>query len=101
MKQRVRHAADFALSSVAGIAEITDDLCKEIGIVLGGIAPLPVVAASAEAVVRGKRLTEGLIAEAAEAALEGAQPLPMNDYKIDLTRALVRRVLTRISREAP
>ena len=83
------------------MAELTDDLCKEIGIVLGGIAPLPVVAGSAEAVVRGKRLAEGLIAEAVEAALEEAKPLPMNDYKIDLTRALVRRALMLISREAP
>jgi hypothetical protein len=30
----------------------------------------------------------------------GAKPLPMNQYKVDLTKALVRRVLTFIREEA-
>jgi xanthine dehydrogenase YagS FAD-binding subunit len=101
LKQRVRHSADFALSSVSVVAELTDGVCKDISLVLGGIAPLPVVADCAEEMVRGKRLEEGLIAEAAEAALEGAKPLPMNLYKNDLTRALVRRALVLVSREVP
>ena len=101
LKQRVRHSGDFALSSVSVVAQLTDGVCKDISLVLGGIAPLPVVADRAEEMVRGKRLEEGLIRAAAEAALEGAKPLPMNLYKNDLTRALVRRALMLVSQEVP
>ena len=96
VKQRIRHAADFALSSVATVARISGEICEDIQIVLGGVAPFPYVASTAGEVVRGKRLTEELIWQAAEASVEGARPLPMNRYKVDLVKAIVRRALTSI-----
>lgn len=93
LKHRIRHAADFALVSVATVALMSDGVCKEISIVLGGIAPFPYVAKTAEAVIRGRALTEPTISEAAEAAVAGVRPLPMNHYKVDLTKAMVRRAL--------
>jgi len=96
LKQRIRHSADFALSSVAIAAQISDGICEDIKIVLGGIAPLPYLASLANEVVNGRRLNESLISQAAEASVEGAKPLPMNGYKVDLTKAMVRRVLTSI-----
>jgi xanthine dehydrogenase YagS FAD-binding subunit len=100
LKHRIRHSSDFALSSVATVAQILDGVCQDIRIVLGGVAPFPYLASKAEEVVRGKRLTEKLISRAAKIALEGARPLRMNHYKIDLTKALVGRALTSIWREA-
>jgi len=41
----------------------------------------------------GSRVTKELAADAAEAALAGAQPLPKNRYKVPLMKALVRRTL--------
>jgi xanthine dehydrogenase YagS FAD-binding subunit len=96
LKHRVRHSADFALSSVSSVAWVSDGICEDISIVLGGIAPFPFVALRAEQIVRGRRLSEELIAQAVDASVEGAHPLPMNRYKIDLTKVLVRRVLTSI-----
>jgi len=96
LKERIRHSADFALSSVAIVAKISDGICEDIRIVLGGIAPLPYLASSASEVVKGKRLNESLISQAAEASVEGAHPLPMNSYKVDLTKALVKRCLMSI-----
>ena len=93
LKQRIRHTADFALSNVAAVAVFADDICGEINLVLGGVAPLPVVAEGANDVLRGRRWDEDLIGEAAEAAVEGAKPLPRNRYKINLAKALVRRAL--------
>jgi xanthine dehydrogenase YagS FAD-binding subunit len=100
LKQGVRHAADFALASVAVAAELADGVCREVRLVLGGVAPLPLEAEGAEAVLRGRRLDGRLAAEAAEAALAGARPLPMNRYKVDLARALVRRALERVAASA-
>lgn len=42
LKHRIRRASDFALSSVAVVARISDEICRDIRIVLGGVAfPLP------------------------------------------------------------
>lgn len=96
LKQRVRHAADFALASVATVARMADGICRDISIVLGGVAPFPYVAKTAGEMIEGHALTERLIWDAAEAALEGARPLSMNQYKVDLTKAIVKRALTSI-----
>jgi len=96
LKERIRHSSDFALSSVATVAQISGGMCKDIRIVLGGIAPFPYIASLANEEVKGKRLNEELISQAAEASIEKAHPLPMNRYKVDLTKALVRRALTSI-----
>ena len=96
LKQRVRHAADFALASVATVACMTDGICQDVSIVLGGVAPFPYVAKTAGEMIEGHALTERLIFNAAGAALEEARPLPMNQYKVDLTKAIVKRALTSI-----
>jgi xanthine dehydrogenase YagS FAD-binding subunit len=96
LKERIRHSADFALSSVAAVARISGGICEDIRIVLGGIAPFPYVASVAEQVITGKKLDGALISQAAESSVEGAKPLPMNRYKVDLTKALVKRALTSI-----
>lgn len=93
LKHRVRHSVDFALSSIAAVAQVQDGIVQDVSLVMGGIAPLPRVASKAEEIVRGKRLSDALISEAVEKSLEGARPLPMNRYKIDLTKALMRRAL--------
>lgn len=100
LKHGIRHSADFSLSSVAAVARISQGGCKDIQIVLAGVAPFPLRASKAEEIIHGKKLEEGLISKAAEAAVEGAKPLPMNRYKVALTIALVRRVLTSIHQEA-
>ena len=94
VKQRIRRAADFALASVAIAARISSGAFTAISIVLGGVASQPHVAQRAEELLGGKILTRELIADAAEAALEGAKPFPANQYKVDLTKAIVRGALT-------
>ena len=96
LKERVRHSADFALSSVSTVARISGGIWEEIRIVLGGVAPFPYVASMAEEDVRGKKLDESLISQVAEVSVEEAKPLSMNRYKVDLTKALVRRALASI-----
>jgi xanthine dehydrogenase YagS FAD-binding subunit len=100
LKHRIRHAADFALCSVAMVVEIIDKICNDIRIVLGGLAPFPYVASAAEALGKGERLSEKLISQVGEASVEGAQPLTMNRYKVDLAKTLVKRALTSIWHKA-
>jgi xanthine dehydrogenase YagS FAD-binding subunit len=99
LKQQIRRAADFALSSAALAARVSDGVCEDIRVVLGGVAPFPFVAAAVEEIIKGRRLDEGLISDAAEASVKEARPLPMNGYKVDLTKTLVRRALMMIRQE--
>jgi CO/xanthine dehydrogenase FAD-binding subunit len=64
--------------------------------VLGGVAPVPWRVHKAEDVIIGKPIDEKTAAQAATIALEGAQPLEKNGYKIPLTQALVRRALAKL-----
>ena len=96
LKHRIRHASDFALASVAVVAQRSKGIVKDIRIVVGGIAPSPYMAIEAEEMTRGKKLDARLTARVAKASLEGARPLPKNGYKIELTKALIKRALDSI-----
>ena len=92
-KFTLRKPIDFAIVSVASVLTASDHLCKDVRIVLGGVAPEPVRAKKAEGVIRGRSLDGKRVAEAAETAVEDATPLAMNEYKVEITKALVRRAL--------
>jgi xanthine dehydrogenase YagS FAD-binding subunit len=96
LKHRIRHASDFALASVVVVAEMSEGIVKDIMIVIGGIAPSPYIAVEAEDMTTGKKLDARLISRVAEVSLKGARPLPLNGYKIDLAKALVKRALESI-----
>ena len=89
LKHRVRGSWDFALSEVA-VSRSPDGQTR---VAVGGVAPYPLRATAAEEALAGQPLTEATIARAADAVLAKARPLPMNGYKVDLTRALLRRAL--------
>ena len=92
-KFRLRKAIDFAIVSVASVITMKDGLCKEARIILGGVAPIPIRATQAEKTIKGKAITLTTAEEAANAAVVGAVPLAMNAYKVQITRALVKRAL--------
>jgi xanthine dehydrogenase YagS FAD-binding subunit len=96
LKHRVRHASDFALASVALVAEMSGGIVQDIRIVMGGIAPFPYVADRTAEMINGKKLDPKLILQIAEASIDGARPLPLNGYKVDLAKALVKRALESI-----
>ena len=64
-------------------------------IVLGGVAPVPWRVPKAEEFLRGKALDAKSLEGAARLALEGAEPLAKNAYKIPLTETLVRHALAK------
>ena len=91
LKFREKNSLDWALSSVAMALETDGTLVKNASIVLGGVAPIPWRAKSAEAALHGQALSEATFLAASEAATDGAKPLSQNGYKVPLTQALVRR----------
>lgn len=96
LKFKERDSLDFALASVAAAVELTPDkTVRQARVVLGGVAPIPWRVPKAESYLAGKRLSAATLAEAARLALEGAEPLSKNAYKIPLAQALVRRALAK------
>ena len=88
-----REAWTHAVVSAAVVLEMDKDTCRSARIVLGGVAPIPWRVEGAEHLLAGQRITPELAAKAGEAAVEGANPLAKNGYKIPLTKAVVSRTL--------
>ena len=87
----------FALAGVACALRLAGRKVAHARIVLSGVAPVPLRAEAAERELLGREATPDRFAAAAEAALQDAQPLRHNGYKVPLTKALVRQALTTVT----
>jgi xanthine dehydrogenase YagS FAD-binding subunit len=90
-KFTLRKPIDFAIVSVASILTVENGVCTDARIVLGSVAPEPLRARNAEEVLKGRTIDEETAEEAAKHAVEGARPLRMNEYKVEIAKALVKR----------
>jgi xanthine dehydrogenase YagS FAD-binding subunit len=96
LKFKERESMDFALASVAAAVQLrANKSIAQARVVLGGVAPIPWRAPQAEQFLVGKTLSPDVLAEAARLALQGAQPLEKNAYKVPLAQTLVRRALAK------
>lgn len=64
---------------------------KIVRVVLGHVAPTPMISEAASKVLEGKEITEALASAAGEAAAEGVRPLGQNAYKVQLLKVAVKR----------
>jgi xanthine dehydrogenase YagS FAD-binding subunit len=93
-KVRARRSWDFALAGMALVLITTrDGVIEDSSVVFSGVAPVPWRSRPVERVLRGERLTEELIREAGEVAVETAEPMQDNGYKVPLLRGVVEEEL--------
>lgn len=98
LKMKERGTWDFALVSAAVKGSLNGKTFSDIKIVLGGVAPVPWRAQAAEKMIRGKKVTEDLIRQAAKETLKAGKPLEDNTYKTELAEVIITRaVLSLIS----
>jgi carbon-monoxide dehydrogenase medium subunit len=99
-----RRHGDFAIAAVAALVTLDKGVCKEARISLGGVAGTPVRATAAEAALRGQRLDEGVVRQAADRAKDDADPSGdvhgSADYRRHLITVLARRAITRAAERA-
>jgi aerobic carbon-monoxide dehydrogenase medium subunit len=95
-----RKVGDFATAAVA--VQLTQDdkgTCQKVGIGLTNVGPTPVKARKAEQFLRGKKLDEANIKQAAQLAADESAPSPdlrgPVEYKKGLVKELTKRALTR------
>jgi carbon-monoxide dehydrogenase medium subunit len=71
--------------------------CKDIRIALGAVAPTPLRAKKAEAVLKGQSFDKQLIEKAAQAAADESKPIDDHrasaEYRLEMVKVLTRRAI--------
>jgi xanthine dehydrogenase YagS FAD-binding subunit len=90
-KVRDRNVWDFPLVNIASAAVFSGGMIDRIRIAVNGVAAHPMRLKKVEDAVRGKPRDEATADMAGKLAIEGAEPLRYNGYKVPLMRNLVKR----------
>jgi xanthine dehydrogenase YagS FAD-binding subunit len=90
---RQKEALDWPLTAASVALTMRGNTVASARIVLGHVAPKPWDAAAAAKTLVGKTITAETAEAAGKAAVEGAQPLSQNAYKVQLTKVAVKRAL--------
>jgi aerobic carbon-monoxide dehydrogenase medium subunit len=97
MKHSLREA-DFAIAMAGAAVTVGEDhVCRDVRIAFGAAGPTPLRALSAERYLKGKSLGDESITEAAERAIEGAEPPSdvhgSREYRLEMIKVLTKRSL--------
>ena len=93
-----RREGDFAIVSAGAVVTIGDgNVCKDVRIALGAVGPTPLRAKDTEKFLKDKQLDTKNIGEAAELAVNGADPPSdmhgSREYRLDMIKVFTRRTL--------
>jgi carbon-monoxide dehydrogenase medium subunit len=89
---------EMATTAVAVSVKLAskDGPCEDVRIVMGAAAPIPKRAEKAEALLKGKKITDALLKEAGEIAATESEPLSdihaSEEYRRELVKVLTKRV---------
>jgi xanthine dehydrogenase YagS FAD-binding subunit len=100
-KVRDRASYEFALVSVAAVIATQAETITSARVAFGGVAHKPWRSAEAEAVLVNRPATMATFWAAAEAAMVDAVGHGHNDFKIDLAKRTLCRVLADVARREP
>jgi xanthine dehydrogenase YagS FAD-binding subunit len=98
-KVRDRQVWDFPLVNVASAMVLDGDKIQKIRIAVNGVAARPMRLKAVEDSIIGKPRNEATADAAGRLAIQGAEPLRYNGYKVPLMRNLVKRAIRGV--EAP
>ena len=93
LKIRDRASFEFALVSVAAGLDVGDGVIHDARLAAGGVGTKPWRLRTAEEALNGRPAVPETYKAAAERAIEGASPLAMNAFKVELLRRAVCRAL--------
>jgi len=93
LKVRDRASYAFALVSVAVALDVSGDTINDARIALGGVAHKPWLAADAAQKLVGQSVHDVDLNAIAALAVQGAQPLAHNAFKVQLARSTTARAL--------
>ncbi len=100
LRYGLRKSMDIAVVGVAVWLKLEGMICSEARLALGAVAPTPMRALDAEAVLVGKELSAEIIDRAAEIASKESRPISdlraSADYRRELVKVLTKRGLNSV-----
>jgi len=105
LKHAIRGTGDLAIVGVAVMVtpEPKGEVCRDIKIVLGAVAPTPMRAHNAEEIIKGKRVDKALINKSAQVASDEACPISdvraSAEYRRDMVKVFTQRALREVMAE--
>jgi xanthine dehydrogenase YagS FAD-binding subunit len=96
LKIRDRESYEFALTSAAVALDTDGDKIRDIRIAVGGVGTKPWNLPKVREAIAGKPLRQETFVAAAKFAVEGANPLRHNGFKVELVQRTIIRALMNI-----
>lgn len=95
LKLSARNGMDLPLLGIAVQLQVDQagSRCEEVSVALGAAAPTPIRATGAEKILKGERLTEEILAHAADQASREARPRDDFRCSAEYRRAMIRNLL--------
>lgn len=93
LKAMDRKVWAFALVGVAAVLHVEGSRITGARLILSGVAPVPWRVNAAEEMLTGAEIGGNLFSRVAGTALDGAEPLSHNSYKVPLAKRLIVRAL--------
>lgn len=88
-----RETSEWPLVQASVAFQLAGKTARNVKVVLGHVAPTPLVSETAAKALEGKEITEAVASAAGEAATEGVRPLSQNTYKVQLLKVAVKRAV--------
>ncbi len=103
IKFGLRRSGALAVVGAAAAVEMKDGICKNVRIALGAVAPVPMRATRAEALITGKAINDDLLEEAGVCAAAECKPISdirgSEEYRRDMVRVFTKRALRKAINE--
>jgi len=103
IKFGLRRSGALAVVGVAVAVEMENNICKDARIALGAVAPIPMRAKKAEAMIKGKAVTEELLEQVGVCASTECKPISdirgSEEYRRDMVRVFTKRALRKAINE--
>src|SRR5262245_5133493 len=90
---RHRNGLDWPYVTASVAFQVKGGAASDAKVVLGHVAPVPWLSASAANALNGAKVDAALAARCGDAAAQGAKPLSRNGYKVQLVRTAVKRAV--------
>jgi xanthine dehydrogenase YagS FAD-binding subunit len=90
---RYKRAFDWPIAFATAALTVEGSRIAQARVVMGAVAPIPWRSAAAERALEGQSLGEEAAERAAAAAVQEAQPMTGNGYKVQVARTAVKRAV--------
>ena len=98
---KFKQSHDWPITMATVALSMNGEVVQSARVVLGAVAPIPWRARAAEAALTGQRVSAETAHAAADAAVQDAQPMSGNAYKVRVARTTVHRAVLRAAGLSP